>query len=317
MVLFSPAELHPNPTSRRVRKSALFIGMTFAVNWSSAWLFLALGGRWFSPAGMAVGVIYMFVPITVAILVQKGIYHEPVIKPLGISFRLNRWFLIAWLLPPAIALATFGVSLLLPGVEYSPQMQGMFERFAPLLPPEQMEHLKQQIAGAPVHAFWLALLGGLIAGITINAVAGFGEEVGWRGLLQKELAFLGFWRSSVLIGFVWGLWHAPLILQGHNYPQHPVAGVLMMTIWCMLLAPIFGYVRIKARSVIAAAIIHGSLNATYGLSIVLIRGGSDLTTGVTGLAGFIVLAAVIVILWLHDSNPASAWEDGKDTGVVR
>ena len=41
----------------------------------------------------------------------------------------------------------------------------------------------------------------LIAGVTVNAVAGFGEELGWRGFLQKELAFLGFWRSSLLIGF--------------------------------------------------------------------------------------------------------------------
>ena len=290
--------------SRHVKKAALFIGLTFLVNWSLALLFFALGGRWHTPAGIAFGATYMFVPMSVAILVQRGIYREPIREPLGVSFRLNRWFLVAWLLPPIIAFAAFGVSLLLPGVEYSPQMQGMFERFESVLTPEQMQQLKERIAETPVHAFWLALLGGLIAGISINAVAGFGEELGWRGLLQKELAFLGFWRSSVLIGFIWGLWHAPLILQGHNYPQHRVAGVLMMTLWCMLLAPIFSYVRVKAQSVIAAAIIHGSLNATYGLSIVLVRGGSDLTTGVTGLPGFLVLAVVILILWLHDSDPA-------------
>ena len=37
---------------------------------------------------------------------------------------------------------------------------------------------------------------------------------------------------------------------------------------------------------------------------VLIRGGSDLTTGVTGLPGFLVLAVVILLLWWHDPNPA-------------
>jgi hypothetical protein len=55
--------------------------------------------------------------------------------------------------------------------------------------------------------------------------------------------------------------------------------------------------------VVAVAILHGTLNATYGLSIVLVRGGNDLTTGVTGLPGFVVLAAVILVLWLHDSHP--------------
>ena len=289
---------------QQIRKAAAFIALTFLGNWSFALLFWVLGGRWGTPAGTAFGAAYMFVPMVVAILLQRGVYHEPVKGPLGISFRLNRWFLVAWWLPPILAAATFGVTLLLPGIEYSPQMQGMFERFAPLLTPEQMQQLKERMAATPIGALWLTLLQGLLAGITVNAVAGLGEELGWRGFLHKEWAFLGFWRSSVLIGLVWGLWHAPLILQGHNYPQHPVVGVFMMTLLCILLAPIFSYVRVKARSVIAAAIIHGTFNATYGLSLVLIRGGSDLTTGVTGLPGFFVLAVVILILWWHDPNPA-------------
>ena len=48
--------------------------------------------------------------------------------------------------------------------------------------------------------------------------------------LQRELAELGLWKSSWVIGVIWGFWHAPLILQGHNYPQHPWAGVFMMTV---------------------------------------------------------------------------------------
>jgi membrane protease YdiL (CAAX protease family) len=290
--------------NRHVRRSVVFIGLTFLVNWSCAWLFFTWGGRWGTPSASAFGAAYMFVPMLVALLVQKGLCHEPVMEPLGISFRLNRWFLAAWLLPLVIVLTTLGVSLLLPGIEYSPQMEGMRERCASLLTPEQMQQLKERTAGTPLGIILaLVLVGGLFAGITINAVAGFGEELGWRGFLQKEWAFLGFWRSSLLIGLVWGLWHAPLILQGHNYPQHPVAGVFMMTIMCVLLAPIFGYIRVKARSVIAAAIIHGTFNAIYGLAILPIRGGSDLTTGVTGLPGFLVLAAVILLLWRHHPNP--------------
>jgi membrane protease YdiL (CAAX protease family) len=185
-------------------------------------------------------------------------------------------------------------------------MAGMFERFKDMLTPEQLEQMKSQINTLPVHPFWLTLVQGLIAGLTINAVAAFGEELGWRGLLQRELGPLGFWPSSLLIGLIWGIWHAPLILQGHNYPQHPQLGVALMTIWCMLLAPIFSYIRLKACSVIAAAILHGTLNATYGLSIMLIQGGNDLTVGLTGLAGFIVLAMVDValLIYIHRSPEA-------------
>lgn len=140
----------------------------------------------------------------------------------------------------------------------------------------------------------------LVAGITINAIAGFGEELGWRGLLQKELAYLGFWKSNILIGLIWGVWHAPIILQGHNYPEHPETGIFMMIIFTLLLAPIFSYVRLKAKSVIPAAIAHGTLNATFALDLMVIRGGNDLTVGISGLAGFIALAIANLGLFIYD-----------------
>ncbi|MFC1738156.1 lysostaphin resistance A-like protein [Planctomycetota bacterium] len=287
--------------NKNTKKAMLFIGLTFLVNWLLATLFFASGGRWGTPASMAMAASYMFVPMIMAIIVQKVIYKEPIKGPLGISFKLNRWFLVAWLLPLVIAFASLGVSLLFPGIEYSPGMEGVLERFESVLTAEQLQQMENQAAISPVHPIWIGLLLGLIAGVTINAVAGFGEELGWRGLLQKEFGHMGFWKSSILIGVIWGIWHAPIILQGHNYPQHPVIGVFMMTVLCILLAPIFSYVRLKANSVIAAAIIHGSLNATAGLSLIAVKGGNDLTVGVTGLAGLIVLAFMNVGLLLYDS----------------
>jgi len=286
--------------SKSIQKATIFLCLTFLASYLMVTLYLYLGGKWVMPGTLVVSIVYMFVPMIMAIVVQKFIYKESLREPLGISFKLNRWFLVAWLLPPVIAFATLGVSLLLPGVEFSPQMAGLMERFKSTLTPEQLQQMEQQMTAFPIHPFWISLLQGLIAGITVNAVAGFGEELGWRGLLQKEFGFMGFWRSSALIGVIWGIWHAPLILLGHNYPQHPVAGVFMMTVFTLLLSPIFSYVRLKAKSVIAAAIIHGSLNATVGLALMVVAGGNDLTIGVTGLAGFIVLALVNFCLFLYD-----------------
>jgi membrane protease YdiL (CAAX protease family) len=78
----------------------------------------------------------------------------------------------------------------------------------------------------------------------------------------------------------------------------------MMTIFTILLSPIFSYVRLRAKSVVAAAIIHGTLNATYGISIMLIKGGDDLTVGVMGLAGFIALAVINLGLLGYDRKIA-------------
>lgn len=283
-----------------IKKLLLFLGLTFVVNWLMVILFFACGGKWGTPASLVMAAIYMFVPMLMAIIVQKFIYRETIKEPLGISFKLNRWFLVAWLLAPIVAFASLGVSLLFPGVEYSPTMEGLFGRFESVFTAEQLQRMENQMYSLPLHPILFGLLLGLVAGVTINAVASFGEELGWRGFLQREFSYVGFWKSSLLIGAIWGVWHAPLILKGHNYPQHPVMGVFMMIILCILLAPIFSYVRLKAKSVIAAAILHGTLNATAGLSIILVKGGNDLIVGVVGLAGFIVLALLNLSLLLYD-----------------
>jgi membrane protease YdiL (CAAX protease family) len=291
---------------RHTKKALLFVALTFFFSWLLAVLFFyVLGVGSGSLTALAVLIVYMFIPMSVAIVVQKVIYKEAVRGPLGISFKLNRWFLVAWLLPAIIAFATIGVSLLFPAVKYSPEMAGFYEMFESALTPEQIEQMKSQAATFPIHPFWLSLLQGLIGGLTINALAAFGEELGWRGLLQREFGHMGFWKSSALIGLIWGVWHAPIILQGHNYPQHPQAGVFMMIVWTLLLSPIFSYVRLRAKSVIAAAIIHGSLNGTAGLAVMMIEGGNDLTVGVTGLAGFAVLAAVNVGIFAYERGVAT------------
>jgi len=284
------------------KKIALFLLITFLLSSAIAGLFLLLNGKINTPAYTAMAVVYMFMPLVGTLLVQKWIYRGNILTPYQVRFKFNRWIIIGLLIPPLLAFATFGVSLLFPTVEYAPEMSGLFERFKDTLTPEQLQTMKEQVKNLPVHPIWLALLQGLIAGITINAVAAFGEELGWRGFLQKELTPLGFWRYTSLTGFIWGVWHAPLILQGHNYPQHPVAGVFMMIIWCILLSPLIGYVRLKANTVLAAAVFHGSLNANYGLAIMLIKGGNDLLVGLTGLAGFIVLAGANLVLYFVRRN---------------
>jgi uncharacterized protein len=289
---------------RHIRKSVAFLALTYFVSWLLVILYRSLGGAWTMPGNLIVGVVYMFVPLAAALIVQRGMFGESLKIPLRINFKPNRWFLVAWLLPPAIAVASIDTAMLLPGVDFTTDPGVLLERVRGILSPDQLEQMKRQIDAAPVHPFWLALLPGLVAGVTVNAVAAFGEEVGWRGLLQNELAGLGFWKSSWVIGVVWGLWHAPLIMQGHNYPQHPFAGVFMMTALTVLLSPLLAYVTIKANSVIAAAFFHGTFNATYGLALLVVQGGNDLTVGVTGLAGLIAILLFNGGLFVFDRRRA-------------
>ncbi|MGH0051967.1 MAG: CPBP family intramembrane glutamic endopeptidase [Sphaerochaetaceae bacterium] len=285
---------------KRMNQTVLFLILTFVLSFSLVVIHkLTGGGGPGSTRFTVLGIFYMFIPM-LSVVVVKKIVHKEKLRGLYVSCKLNRWFFIAWVLMPCIAVCTFGINLMFPNVQYSPQMSGLFEQYAAFLPAEQIEQMQASLNNLPFDIFWITLLQAMVAGITVNAIAGFGEELGWRGFLVKEFRQMSFVRASLLIGFIWGLWHTPMILMGHNYPQHPYIGVLMMTIWCILLSPIFLYITIKAKSVIAAAILHGTLNASAGLAILKIEGGNDLTNGVTGLAGFFVLLVCIACLFLFD-----------------
>jgi membrane protease YdiL (CAAX protease family) len=272
------------------RAVGFYLLIAFFGSWLLAAAFRVLGGKLVGDMmSAAVGVPYMLMPTVAVLVVQKYVKREPVTGPLGVSFKLNWWWLAAWLGPMGFVSAVLGVSLLLPGVTFSWEMAGLFERFRDLLPADRIAQMRVALSRLPVHPLWLLLGQGLVAGVTINAAAGFGEELGWRGFLQREFAGLGFWRSSWLVGALWGVWHAPLVLQGLNYSQHPAWGVVLMTVWCTLMAPLFSLVRLRSGSVVAVSVMHGSFNAFAGLAAIMVTGGNDVLVGVTGLAGFIVL----------------------------
>jgi hypothetical protein len=73
-----------------------------------------------------------------------------------------------------------------------------------------------------------------------------------------------------------------------------------MTVGALLLAPLFGYVCLKADSVVAAAIFHGTGNGLSVLATMGLEGGNDLLVGGTGLAGFLVLVVANLGLVVFD-----------------
>lgn len=283
-----------------MRPLVAFLGVAFGASWALGAVLALLGRDVHVAARTAIMIAYMFGPALGAVAAQRVAGQRP-FAPLAVSLRPNRWWLYAWLVPLLLQPVILGVSLLLPGVEWAPDMSGFFERLSEALPKEQIEDAKQQMFAMSPALYWTMLLAQpLVAGLSINALAAFGEELGWRGFLHRHFAPLGFWRRAVVVGALWGAWHAPVILQGHNYPQHPALGVLFMTLFCVLAAPLVDLARVRGRSVWAASIMHGTTNAAGGLSIMFVRGGDDLIVGMTGAAGLLVLACANLVVWLVD-----------------
>ena len=280
-----------------MKKSIQFIILCYAVSWLIAGVAILLGLRTTQNVAYTIfAAVYMLLPAICAIILQL-IHKEKPFSNLGVSFRLNRWFLIAGIVPFIYSFITLGINLLFPNISFSATYEGLLSN----LSTEQAELASQQLSRFPPIVFFIIqVCGALVAGYTINAIFAFGEELGWRGYLLKTLQNKKLLPISVIIGTVWGLWHFPLILIGHNYHRHPVTGVGMMIIFCILLSPLMIYIVIKSKSVITAAIFHGINNAIGGVTVLYIVGGNELINGLYGLAGFFTLLLVNILFYLYD-----------------
>lgn len=189
--------------------------------------------------------VYMFSPAVAGLVVC--VRRDVPLSRVGLRLGRVRWLLVAAVIALPLVGLTLALSIAVPGVGFDPSadpIPGL------ALPPG--------IAGV---AATFALVLGL--GVTVNAVSALGEEIGWRGYLLWELAPLGFWKASLAVGAVWGIWHAPVIVTGHNYPSFPVVGV--MTAACVAFSPLYTHLVVRAESVLAAALLPGVFNGSAGL----------------------------------------------------
>jgi membrane protease YdiL (CAAX protease family) len=274
------------------RKSLIwFLLISFILAWTMFLLPLASGAPGTQVRQTATIVSWtaaMWAPGIAALAVTRFVLKRP-LKTLGLG-RLGekRTYLWAWLLPIGLAIAT--------GI------------FTFLFSPDKLDltfpALRQALAAAPGGG---AIPVGLIVAAQIaisftlaplfNTLFAMGEELGWRGFLLPSLLPLGQWRAILISGAIWGLWHAPAILQGHNYPSQPVLGVLMMTVFTVLYGAILSWLYLRTGSPWAPALGHGTLNAVAGLPVLFLTGIDITYTGtLASPVGWIPLA--LFVGWL-------------------
>lgn len=272
---------------------AVFTALAFALIWSFAAIFRLCGGEYESIYGQLFASACMFVPLLTVVIMQL-LNREKLFSNCGIRWKVNFWWFFGWLLMPVISILALAVSCLMPGIGFSTSNEMMAAVTSQLGAAMPTVEVTPFLAGA------ITVVSGLFTGITFNALFSFGEEIGWRGWLLRQFKGARFLTASVMIGVIWGFWHAPLILMGHNYPSNPVAGVFMMVAMCVALTPILQYVRLKSRSVIVSAIMHGTFNAVAGLTILYVTGYNEFLAGCTGVAGILVMLASDLCLFLYD-----------------
>lgn len=266
-----------------------FYSITLLVTAAFVAAFRVRGGVWQSPFGTLVMNLCMLIPGTVACLLLRVVFGERLAPALGWRRPGWRWLFVAWGLAALVMVLSLALALALPGVRYSPELEGLATFGAT---PADVAALRTRVAGVPGGAFVALLAQGLLLGPTLSLVGGLGEELGWRGFLHRELEPLDFWQRSLLTGLLWGIWHLPAVLLGYGYPRHPFLGSALLLGLTQILAPIYGRLRERSGSVFVPAVFHGTSSATSVVAVAFVAGGSELATGFTGLAGLAASALV-------------------------
>lgn len=102
----------------------------------------------------------------------------------------------------------------------------------------------------------------LINPLATGLFGALGEEIGWRGFLQKKLEEKwGVIRASLILGIVWAFWHIPANLAGHNGAENPILNTFIIfpiTVIGMTFA--FSWLRNKSESIWPCVYLHGVIN---------------------------------------------------------
>lgn len=251
--------------SERMRALLTFVGLTFALSWGLAWTSTLVELAVLSEALYALCGFGPSLAAFITVLVWDG--RAGLARWLGrcLTWRLRiGWYMLALLAPPLVMLAALGLHVAMGGA-------------VPQSPAIDQPNLI-------VPTFVLILLIG----------GPFSEEFGWRGYALPVLAGRFGWRTaSMIIGVVWGLWHAPLFFipgapQAEMPPLLFLIGTVGMSVALSRLAVNTGF------SVLPAIVLHWSIN-TFAWAIPVMPQGGTLQPYVL-VIGLLSLSAVIVFL---------------------
>lgn len=269
-----------------------FLGITVLLSWPLFLATLFLGNmdaqtKQLTTQGL--WAVAMWGPGIAAILTTLFIAKVP-FNSLGLNkLEPKQYYLWAWFLPVALTLLS-GLFTILFGIGKIDLNFTMIRTALASTPggdavPASVVVLSQSLLALTLAPF-------------LNMLFTMGEELGWRGFLLPRLLPLGQWKAVLWSGLIWGLWHAPVIVQGHNYPGYPILGVFMMIIFCFLLGTIIAWLYINTKSPWVAALIHGAVNAIAGLPVLFLAPGFNMAFGGTLAAPTAWIGMALFIAWL-------------------
>lgn len=292
------------------RRIALFLALAFGIAWATSLIIYLTGGLQNSLVLIPNTPVTLALVLTTTLVMWAPAIAHILTRPLtgegwqavGLRPRFKRawpYWLAAWFLPGLLAIVGLAVFFIVFPQYFDPSLTTLRNLITMAAPDMVLTE----------STLWLIVVAqifqALLIAPLINGVATFGEEFGWRGYLQAKLMPLGERKAILVLGLIWGVWHWPLILMGHNYgltyPGAPILGPLAMVWFTVIFSIFLGWVTLKSSSVWPAVIGHGAINGIAGLGALFVQGTPNpilgpLPVGVIGGLGLSLFAAWLV-LW--------------------
>lgn len=292
-----------------MKRIIIFLLLTFGITYSAEFYLMANGGM-NSNFGMIWISLMMFIPAICCILTRlftKEKFGNMYLKP---HFKGNiKYYIFAWIGPAILTVIGGLIFFILFSNTFDPSMSTMEQTLI-----AEYEAANIDVSTLPAIQTLLIsqLLLALLLGPILNFIPALGEELGWRGyLLPKLIEKMGNIKAIILTGIIWGLWHLPVIIMGHNYGfdywGYPYLGIIGMILFCIFIGMFFAYLSIRTKSAIPCAIAHGALNAVAAVAIFFANGTQNVLFGPTpvglvGGIGFIVTGIVCIVLLSKDKK---------------
>ena len=222
--------------------------------------------------------LYMFLPAVATVLtllITRPYSLNAALKHLGLTrLGLKQW-LPALLIPIVVLTAGYGLVWTL----------NLARGSIPL------SELKP--GNTAIYFFGLVILNTLVFSL--------GEEIGWRGFLQRQM--LGWPRLTryIVIGLIWAVWHYPLLLLTQSY-QAEGNRVIITALFTLTLIPlsiIIGELRERGDSVWPASLFHSSHNVAWGLLASFTLTTSPAAPYLAGESGLVPLVLYFIVAMIY------------------
>jgi uncharacterized protein len=154
-----------------------------------------------------------------------------------------------------------------------------------------------ELAGPRISGSATGIAGNLVLGFAFATLMSLAEEIGWRGYLLPRMFGYGVIPAMLLVGFLHGTWHLPLLLTTSYY--HPGGNIWIVTPMFLLtltLAGIFyGILRIWTASVWPVAVAHAAVNFSWDFASELsVTKSAVVLEYVGGESGVMMIAGLAV-----------------------